>query len=140
MNTYIKRIFNLKVWYNEFKECKGIVLKTLFILWFIVYYTIISTVFYIIFIQSPLNFNSEHTVLKTISILTFSSVLGLILNEPFTKLIDKLVEKGRIGVKIADWLKKIPIIPLYIYATLFVLFIITLFINGGLTGSFLTEL
>ena len=115
-------------------------MKTLFILWFIVYYTIISTVFYIIFIQSPLNFNSEHTVLKTISILTFSSVLGLILNEPFAKLIDKLVEKDRIGVKIADWLKKIPIIPLYIYATLFVLFIITLFINGGLTGSFLTEL
>ena len=130
MNKYIKEIFNIKRWYNSFNECQGVVLKTLFILWFILYYTIISSVFYVFFILSPLNFNSESIVFKTISILTFSTGLGGILYEPFAKLIDKLVENGRIGVKIADWLKNIPVIPIYIYSTLFVLYFLYYFLTG----------
>ena len=132
MKNYIKRIFTiqyLKLWYNQFKECQGIVLKTLFVLWFILFYAMVFFAFYAFFILSPLNFfNSEDNVIKTVSILTFLTGLGGILYEPFAKLIDRFVKNGMIGTKIADWLKIIPVIPLYVLATLTVLFIIT----GGL--------
>ena len=140
MNKYIKEIFNLKGWYNEFKECEGILMKMFFTIWFIIYYTLISLAFYIFFILSPLNFNSENIVLKTISILTFSTGLGGISYEPFAKLIDKLVKNRTIGFKIGDWLKNIPLIPMYVYAILFVLYLITILISGGFAGSFLNEL
>tara|TARA_R110002124_G_scaffold287186_1_gene471084 strand:- start:118 stop:543 length:426 start_codon:yes stop_codon:yes gene_type:complete len=141
MNTYIKNIFNLTRWYSQFQECQGIVRKTFFIIWFILFYAIILYVFYIFFILSPnAYFNSENIVLRTIGLLTFSTGLSGLLFDPFAKLIGKLVEKGIIGDNIADWLIKIPLIPIYIYSILFVLFLINMFLNGGLNGSFILEL
>ena len=37
MNTYIKNIFNLTRWYSQFQECQGIVRKTFFIIWFVLF-------------------------------------------------------------------------------------------------------
>lgn len=136
MIEVLKNIFDFKNIYREFNEMKGFFPKVFMILWLIFFYGLIFFAVYSFFILMPsLYLNTEYTAfVRYFGLFGFLTAVGFLILEPFGKFAEFLVRKGLIREKVANWVVKLPLIPAFLLAGLFMLFLITFFFNGGSIG------